>query len=97
MKRLASTCNSLFGNSGYGRTLTNKEKHLSESYCDESDVGQPVNDSHIRKLEVLSDNFYEISRTKKSITMDLLIQIGFFVYQYAKLRMLQFYYDFIDN
>ena len=25
------------------------------------------------------------------------MQIGFFVYQYAKLRMLQFYYDFLDK
>ena len=67
------------------------------SYCDVSDVGQSVNDSHFRKLEVLSHNFYEISKTKKSITMDLPIQIEFFVNQYAKLRMLQFYYDFIDK
>ena len=29
--------------------------------------------------------------------MDLPIQIGFFVYQYAKLRMLEFYYDLIDK
>lgn len=25
------------------------------------------------------------------------IQLGFFVLQYAKLRMLQFYYDFLDQ
>ena len=25
------------------------------------------------------------------------LHIGFFVYQYAKLRMLQFYYDFVDR
>ena len=25
------------------------------------------------------------------------LQVGFFVYQYAKLRMLQFYYDFLDK
>ena len=25
------------------------------------------------------------------------MQIGFFVYQYAKLRMLQFYFDFMDK
>jgi hypothetical protein len=30
------------------------------------------------------------------LTLDLPLQIGCFVYQYAKLRMLQFYYDFID-
>jgi hypothetical protein len=33
---------------------------------------------------------------KKTITLDLPLQIGCFVYQYAKLRMLQFYYDFMD-
>ena len=32
---------------------------------------------------------------KKKITFDLPLQIAFFVYQYAKLRMLQFYYDFM--
>ena len=34
---------------------------------------------------------------KKVIKYDLPLQIGFFVYQYAKLRMLQFYYDFMDQ
>lgn len=29
--------------------------------------------------------------------MNLLIQICFFVYQYAKMRMLQFHYDFMDS
>ena len=29
--------------------------------------------------------------------MDLPIHIGFFVYSYAKLRMLQFYYDLVDK
>ena len=28
---------------------------------------------------------------------DLPLQIGFFTYQYAKLRMLEFYYDFLDR
>ena len=34
---------------------------------------------------------------KKTIKLNLPIQVGFFVYQYAKLRMLQFYYDFLDK
>ena len=34
---------------------------------------------------------------KKTIKQDLPLQIGFFVYQYAKLRMLEFYYDFLDK
>ena len=35
--------------------------------------------------------------SNKKIKLDLPLQVGFFVYQYAKLRMLQFYYDFLDK
>ena len=35
--------------------------------------------------------------SKKKIKLDLPLQVGFFVYQYAKLRMLLFYYDFLDK
>ena len=34
---------------------------------------------------------------KKVIKLNLPIQVCFFVYQYAKLRMFQFYYDFFDK
>ena len=85
----------LHGNSGYGRTLTNKEKHLDIRYCNEANIGRVVNDSHFRKLDIIDEDLYEVSKTKKSISMNLPIQIGFFVYQYAKLRMLEFYYDFV--
>ena len=96
-KAIIAETSKLFGNAGYGGTLTNKETHLNISYCDESAVGMAVNDPHFRKLDVLDDNFYEISKTKKSIKLNLPMQIGFFVYQYAKLHMLSFYYDFMDK
>ena len=35
--------------------------------------------------------------SKKKIKLGIPLQVGFFVYQYAKLRMLQFYYDFLDK
>ena len=87
----------LFGNSGYGRSLTNKENHLDIRYCDEASVGLAVNDPHFRKLDILGDNYYKISKTKKSIKMDLPIKNGFFVYHYVKLRMLEFYYNLTDK
>jgi hypothetical protein len=34
--------------------------------------------------------------SKKTIRLDLPMQMGCFVYQYSKLRMFQFYYDFVD-
>ena len=38
-----------------------------------------------------------VESCKKTIKLNLPIQVGFFVYQYAKSRMLQFYYDFLDK
>ena len=39
----------------------------------------------------------QVTSKKKSIKHNLPIQIGFFVYQYAKLRMLEFFFDVIDK
>ena len=40
---------------------------------------------------------YEVLSTKRTIAMDLPMQIGVAVYHLAKLRMLDFYYNFIDK
>jgi len=41
------------------------------------------------------ETVYEVHSHKKTVVFDLPQTIGFFVYQYAKLRMLQFYFDFM--
>ena len=48
-------------------------------------------------LEELHEKTYEITFTKREIKRDLPLQIGVAVYHLAKLRMLEFYYDFIDK
>ena len=85
----------LLGNSGYGKTVTNKDRHRDVLYCDDKSTPAKVNEPLFRQLNPLSDDLYEIQMAKKMIKYDLPLQIGFFVYQYAKLRMLQFYYDFM--
>ena len=56
-----------------------------------------MNTHLFRKLENITEDTYEVESCKKTIKLNLPIQVGFFVYQYAKLRMLQFYYDFLDK
>jgi G:T-mismatch repair DNA endonuclease (very short patch repair protein) len=43
------------------------------------------------------DDLYEITLVPKVIHMDMPVQIPFFVYQHAKLRMLEFTYDVLDK
>jgi hypothetical protein len=40
---------------------------------------------------------FQIRSKIKKIKYDLPLQLGFFVYQYAKLKMLSFYYDVVDK
>ena len=47
-------------------------------------------------MNEVTDDIVEVTMAKEKIQLDLPIQIGFFVYAYAKLRMLEFYYDFLD-
>ena len=81
------------GNSGYGKT-TNQLKHINVEYCSDAEATQNVNTPLFRKVDNITEDTYKVESCKKTIKLILTIEVGFFVYQYAKLRMLQFYYDF---
>ena len=87
----------LLGNSAYGKTVTNVDKHRDVRYCTEVGTSLLVGNKRFRQLDVVTDDAYEITSSKARVTYDLPHHIGFFVYQYAKLRMLEFYYDFVDR
>ena len=87
----------LLGNSGYGKTVTNVDRHRDVKYCTEIDTSSLINNKRFRQLDVVTDDAYEIEMNKSVVKYTLPLHIGFFVYQYAKLRMLQFYYDFVDR
>ena len=85
----------LLGNSAYGKTLENLAKHHEVVYTDEPD--QYIKKPLFRKLTELDETIYEVEMAKSKILWNLPLQIGYFVYQYAKLRMLEFHFDFIDK
>ena len=87
----------LLGNSAYGKTVTNVDRHRKVTYCTEVGTSLLVGNKRFRQLDVVTDDAYEITSSKARVTYELPHHIGFFVYQYAKLRMLQFYYDFVDR
>ena len=87
----------LLGNSGYGKTVTNIDRHRNVQYCTKAGTSSLINNKRFRQLEVVTDNAYEIEMSKGVVTNTLPLNIGFFVYQYVKIRMLQFYYDFVDR
>ena len=87
----------LLGNSAYGKTVTNVDRHRDVKYCTEVGTSTLISNKRFRQLDVVTDDAYEVTSSKARVTYDLPHHIGFFVYQYAKLRMLEFYYDFVDR
>ena len=80
-----------------GRFIMDVARHQEVRYeQDESKVARAINSFFFHDLEELSDEVFELKMYKKKIKCDLPIQIGFFVFTYAKLRMLEFYYHCID-
>ena len=87
----------LLGNSGYGKTVTNVDRHRNVTYSTEVGTSLLINNKRFCQLDVVTEDAYEVTSNKARVTYDLPHHIGFFVYQYAKLRMLEFYYDFVDR
>ena len=87
----------LLGNSAYGKTVTNVDRHRNVTYSTEVGTSLLINNKRFRQLDVVTDDVYEVTSSKSCYHYDLPHHIGLFVYQYAKLRMLQFCYDFIDR
>jgi len=86
------------GNAGYGRFIMDVSRHENINYEeDESKVCRAINSLFFRDLQEVDEGVYELKSSKKKLKMNLPIQIGFFVYQYAKLRMLEFYYHCVDR
>ena len=89
----------LHGNSAYGSLVMNKEKHQDVLYMNTKGKAQlAFNNPLFRKCTpIKNDELYELEMAKSKIIMDLPIQLGYHILQLAKLRMLQFRFDFLDR
>ena len=86
------------GNSAYGSMLINRTTHKNVSYVDSyTDAQFLINKHSFTKCKSLKNDTYEIESSKDSFNMDLPIQIGWLILGYAKLKLLSFKYDFLDQ
>lgn len=87
------------GNSVYGGTIMDQEKFQSVTYVEgEGRVMIEAYKPQFKNMSTLleEDEYFEVEKAKEKLDINLPIQIGYFILQYAKLRMLQFYYDYMD-
>ena len=56
-----------------------------------------INRKMFKRLNHITDQLYEVELVKSEIDHREPIIVGFFILQYAKLRMLELYYDFFKK
>ena len=95
LKQLGDTFK-LKGNSFYGKMIEDLTKHMRVTFTrHEGSVDKAFRLPFFEDLEEIN-GAYEISERKRRVTITRPYQCGIAVYQLAKLRMLEFYYDFLD-
>ena len=56
----------LLGNSGYGKTVTNVDRHRDVKYCTEIGTSALINNKRFRQLDVVTEDAYEIEMNTDS-------------------------------
>ena len=96
-KALLAEVYRFLGNSTYGKFIEAVERQTKVLYTkDEDVVDKYLRSLWFEDLEEIGDA-YKFKSRKNKVTINRPFQVDIVVYQLAKLRMLQFYYDFLDH
>ena len=97
IKALLAEVFKLLGNSAYGKLIQALEQQTHVIYTkDEKVVDRALQSAYFENLDEIGEA-YELESGKPRITIRRPFQIRIAVYQLPKLRMLEFYYDFLDK
>ena len=95
-KRIVGDTAKLKANSFCGKMIEDVARHVNIFTSDEDKVDKAMRSPFLEDLEEIG-NAYEIREGKQKVSVDRAYQYGIAVYQLAKLRILEFYYDFLDK
>jgi hypothetical protein len=85
----------LMVNACYGTSMKKVEEYVDVRILNRRETQKAKHDPFYKTLEPLDDEYSEVVFNKREVRHNLNTQFGFFVYAYAKLFLLRFYYDFI--
>ena len=96
-KALLTDIFKLLGNGSYEKLIEALERQTRVIYTeDDKVVDRALRSTYFEDLDEIG-RAYELESRKPRILIRRPFQIGIAVYQLAKLRMLEFYYDFLDR
>ena len=75
----------------------NSSKHTDTKYLEEKKINRAINSTFFKQFQYINDSAYEVEHVKVKAEHREPIVVGFFILQYAKLRILEFYYNFFKQ
>ena len=87
----------LLANSSYGCQIMDRDRHTVTKYLNDEKTHGAINTKLFKRLDHTNDQLYEVELAKAEIEHRKPIIVGFFILQYAKLRMLELYYNFFER
>ena len=79
----------LLANSSYGYQIMDRCWHVVTKYLTDGKTHATINGKLFKKRNYKNKSLYEVELAKAQIEHKELIIVGFFILQYAKLRMLE--------
>ena len=87
----------LSANRSYGYQIMDRSRHTVTKYSNDGKTHSAINIKLFKRLNFIIDQLYEVELVKSEIEHRELIIFGFVNLQYAKLRMLEVYYNFFKK
>ena len=86
----------LLANSSYGYQIMDRSRHTVTEYLNDEKTHGAINTKLFKRLDHINDQLFEVELAKAEIEHREPIIFGFFILQYAKLRLLELYYNFFE-
>ena len=87
----------MLANGSYGYQIMDRSRHTVTKFLNDEKTHGAINTKLFKRLEHINDQLYEVELAKSEIEHREPIIVGFFILQYAKLRMLELYYNFFER
>ena len=87
----------LLADSSYGYQIMDRCRHIFTKYLSDEKTHGAMNTKLFKRFDHINEQLYEVELAKAEIEHRELIIVVFFVFQCAKLRMLEIYYNFFER
>ena len=87
----------LLANSSYGYQIMDHSHHTVTKYLNDEKTHSAINSKLFKRLNHITDQLYKVEMVKPEVEHREPVIVGFFILQYAKLRMLELNYNFFKK